>query len=32
MRREAQLKRWSKAKKEALIRGTIALSETEGIK
>ncbi len=32
MKREWQLKQWSRAKKEALIIGAIALSKTEGIK
>ena len=32
IQREWQLKNWSRAKKEALIRGAIALSKTEGIK
>jgi putative endonuclease len=32
IQREWQLKNWSRAKKEALIRGAIVLSKTEGIK
>lgn len=31
-RREREIKGWRRVKKEALIRGAIALSETEGIK
>ena len=32
MKREYQLKKWPRSKKEALIRGAIALSKTERIK